>query len=85
MLVLGVFVLGFVALNASRLSLRVKPSWERYLAGPAGLIAGVMGGITNAHGTPLVVYFYALGSTRASSCARSRSPSSSTRRRSSSR
>ena len=61
MLVLGLFVLGFVALNASRFSLRVKPSWERYLAGPAGLVAGVMGGITNAHGTPLVVYFYALG------------------------
>lgn len=61
MLVLGLFVLGFVALNASRFSLRVKPSWEHYLAGPAGLVAGVMGGITNAHGTPLVVYFYALG------------------------
>jgi uncharacterized protein len=61
MLVLGLFVLGFVALNATRVSLRVNPSWEPYLAGPAGLVAGVMGGITNAHGTPLVLYFYALG------------------------
>ena len=61
MFVLGLFVLGFVALNATQVSLRVKPSWEPYLAGPAGLVAGVMGGITNAHGTPLVLYFYALG------------------------
>jgi uncharacterized membrane protein YfcA len=61
LLVLGVFVLAFVALNASRLAFRVHPAWERYLAAPAGLVAGVMGGITNAHGTPLVLYFYALG------------------------
>ena len=61
MLVLGLFVLAFVALNVSRLPFAVPPSWERYLAGPAGLVAGVMGGITNAHGTALVIYFYALG------------------------
>src|SRR5262245_16936018 len=61
MLVLGLFVIGFVALSATRLSPRVPPSWEPYLAGPAGLVAGMMGGITNAHGTPLVLYFYALG------------------------
>ena len=61
MLVLGAFVLTFVAINASRFSLRVPPSWERRLAAPMGLLAGVMGGITNAHGTPLVLYFYALG------------------------
>ncbi len=61
MLVLGLFVLAFVALNISRLPVRVPPSWERYLAAPAGLVAGVMGGITNAHGTALVIYFYALG------------------------
>lgn len=61
MLVLGLFVIGFVALSASRVSPRVNPAWERYLAAPVGLVAGVMGGITNAHGTPLVLYFYALG------------------------
>ena len=61
MLVLGVFVIGFVGLNLSKLSPRVNPTWERYLAAPAGLLAGVVGGITNAHGTPLVLYFYALG------------------------
>lgn len=83
MLVLGAFVLGFVALNASRLTIRVNPSWERYLAGPVGLVAGVMGGITNAHGTRSSSTSTRSGSTRASSCARSRWPSSSTRRRSS--
>jgi hypothetical protein len=61
MLVLGGFVIAFVLLSASRFSFRVNPSWERSLAAPAGLVAGVMGGITNAHGTPLALYFYALG------------------------
>jgi hypothetical protein len=61
LLVLGAFIIAFVALNVSRMSFRVNPAWERYLAAPAGLIVGVMGGITNAHGTPLVLYFYALG------------------------
>jgi uncharacterized membrane protein YfcA len=61
LLVLGVFVIAFVALNASRLALRVPPGWERFLAAPVGILAGVLGGITNAHGTPLVLYFYALG------------------------
>ena len=31
------------------------------LAAPVGLVAGIMGGITNAPGTPLAVYFIALG------------------------
>jgi uncharacterized membrane protein YfcA len=61
LLVLGAFVIVFVALNLSRLTVRVPPAWERYLAAPAGLLAGVVGGITNAHGTPLVLYLYALG------------------------
>ena len=33
------------------------------LAG-GGLVAGVVGGITNVPGTPLVLYFYALGLTK---------------------
>lgn len=61
MLVLGAFVVAFVALSAARVSVRVNPRWERHLAVPVGVLAGVMGGITNAHGTPLVIYFYALG------------------------
>src|SRR5262245_27587904 len=60
-LVLGAFIIAFVAINVFHLSPRVNPTWEPFLAAPAGLVAGVMGGITNAHGTPLVLYFYALG------------------------
>jgi len=35
--------------------------WERWLSAPAGFIAGVIGGITNAPATPLVLYFQAIG------------------------
>ena len=60
-LVLGSFVLLFVVLNATRFAPRVPAHWEWWLSAPAGLVAGVVGGITNVHGTPLVIYFYALG------------------------
>ena len=60
-LILGIFVLLFVVLNATRFAPRVPAHWERWLSAPAGLIAGVVGGITNVHGTTLVIYFYALG------------------------
>jgi uncharacterized membrane protein YfcA len=60
-LVLGATVLVFVALNATRWSPRVRPGWERWLAGPVGFAVGVIGGVTNVPGTPLVIYFYALG------------------------
>ena len=63
--ILGCFVLLFVALNATRFSPRVPPRWERWLAAPMGLVAGVVGGVTNGPGTPLVMYFYALGMTKA--------------------
>ena len=61
LLVLGAFIIVFVALNVSRWQFRVDPARERYLSVPAGLVVGIMGGITNAHGTPLVLYLYALG------------------------
>ena len=61
LLILGGFILVFVALNASRLALSVPPGWERFLSPPVGLVVGVIGGITNVPGTPLVPYFYALG------------------------
>jgi len=61
MLILGAFVLGFVALDLARFSPRVPAGWERLLAPPVGLAAGVMGGITNAPGTALALYFVALG------------------------
>lgn len=60
-LILGAFVVAFVLLNATRFSPRVAPSWEPWLSAPVGLLAGVVGGVTNVPGTPLVIYFYALG------------------------
>ncbi len=59
--VLGVFLLTFVGLNVAGLSPRIPPRWERWLSPPVGLLAGVLGGITNVPGTPLVIYFHALG------------------------
>lgn len=61
LLILGVFVVVFVAINVTRLRLHVAPHLERYLSPPVGLVAGVVGGVTNVPGTPLVLYFYALG------------------------
>jgi uncharacterized protein len=61
MLILGGFILTFVVLNVMRLSPRLPPHWEPWASPVAGFLAGVVGGITNVPGTPLVVYFYALG------------------------
>ncbi len=61
LLTLGIFVLLFVLINVSRPALRVRAGWAPYLPVPVGLLAGVVGGITNVQGTPLVLYFYALG------------------------
>lgn len=60
-LVLGATVVAFVLLNATRWTPRVRPGWERWLDPPVGFAAGVIGGVTNVPGTPLVIYFYALG------------------------
>ncbi len=60
-LVLSVFVLCYVALNATGLAPRVPAHWERRLSAPAGFLAGVLGGITNSPATPLVLYFQAIG------------------------
>jgi uncharacterized membrane protein YfcA len=59
--VLGVFVLLFVVLNVRRVAVHITPVRERWLAPVVGLVAGVVGGITNVPGTPLVIWFYALG------------------------
>jgi uncharacterized membrane protein YfcA len=60
-LVLGLFTLTFVALNATAFSPRLAPRWERPLGPIAGLVSGVVGGLTNTPGTALVMFFYALG------------------------
>ena len=59
--ILGVVVLGFVALNASRFAVRIPAGWQPWLGPPVGLAAGFLGGVTNVPGTLLVVYFSALG------------------------
>src|SRR5262245_25769700 len=61
MLTLGAFIVIFVALSASGVALRVPPRHERWISPFAGLITGIIGGITNVPGTPLVVYFHSLG------------------------
>jgi hypothetical protein len=61
MLILGAFILAFVALSVTRLSPRVPPRWEPWASPVVGFVAGVVGGVTNVPGTPLVLYFYALG------------------------
>jgi len=60
-LLLGGFVLGYVVLDRARFSPRVPAHWELRLAAPVGLVAGIMGGITNAPGTAIALYFVALG------------------------
>jgi len=60
-LVLGAFLLGYVVLDLARFSPRVPLGWERWLAAPVGVAAGIMGGITNAPGTPIALYLVALG------------------------
>jgi len=61
LLLLGCFVVSFVALNATRFSPRLPPAWEPIASPIVGFVAGVVGGITNVPGTPLAMYFYALG------------------------
>jgi len=60
-LLLGAFIVLFVALTAAGRSPRVDARWESWLSPIAGLLVGIVGGITNVPGTPLVMYFHALG------------------------
>jgi len=60
-LVLGLFTLAFVALNATSFSPRLAPASERWAGPLAGLVSGIVGGLTNTPGTVLVILFYALG------------------------
>jgi len=60
-LVLSLFILLFVVVSASGRSPRVPRASERWVSPLVGLVVGVIGGVTNVHGTPLVMYFVALG------------------------
>jgi uncharacterized membrane protein YfcA len=64
-LVLGAVILVFVALGLLRSFPRVPPAWEPWVSPLVGLGTGVIGGVTNVPGTPLVIYFYALGMDKA--------------------
>ena len=59
-LVLGGFIVAFVALSVTGVTPHVRRRWEPWASPLAGLLAGVVGGITNVPGTPLVMYFHAL-------------------------
>lgn len=61
LLLLGGFVVAFVAMNATRFSPRLPPTWEGVASPIVGFVAGLVGGVTNVPGTPLAMYFYALG------------------------
>ena len=58
---LGAVVLLYVALSMLGAAPRVAPRWERSVSPLVGFVAGVIGGVTNVPGTPLVMYFNALG------------------------
>lgn len=60
-LVLGLFTLAFVALNATSFSPRLSPESERTLGPAVGFVSGLVGGLTNTPGTALVIFYYALG------------------------
>ena len=60
-LILGVFVLLFVALSVTGLAPKIPPHWEPWLSPPAGFAAGVIGGVTNSPATALVLYFHGIG------------------------
>src|ERR671937_698459 len=61
LLLLGGFVLAFVALNATRFSPRLPPAWEPWAGPLAGLVAGGGGGGANRAGAPPPGFFFLPG------------------------
>lgn len=59
-LALGVMVLLYVGLDLLRISWRTPPEREVLVGPVVGLATGVLGGMTNAFGPPMVMYFYSL-------------------------
>lgn len=60
-LILSLCIVLFVAASASGRTPRVPREWERWVSPVVGFAVGVIGGVTNVPGTPLVMYFVALG------------------------
>jgi uncharacterized membrane protein YfcA len=60
-LTLGATVLVFVMLSATRPAWRLPARAERPLAPLIGLVAGVLGGLSNSPGVVLTPYLYAIG------------------------
>src|SRR5262245_30044484 len=54
--ILGAFIVAFVTLNAAGATLHVPRRLEPWLSPAAGFVVGLVGGITNVPGTPLVMY-----------------------------
>ena len=64
-LILGAVLLVFVVLAMTGATPTLPARREAWLSPMAGFVAGVVGGITNVPGTPLVMYFHALGLAKA--------------------
>lgn len=60
-LILSLCILLFVAVSVSGRLPSVPRRWEGWVSPLVGLVVGVIGGVTNVPGTPLVMYFLALG------------------------
>jgi uncharacterized protein len=61
LLVLGAVIMLFVTLNATGIAPRLPRRWETWFSPLVGFVVGIIGGITNVPGTPLVMYFQTLG------------------------
>jgi uncharacterized membrane protein YfcA len=59
-LTLGLTVLAFVLLSLARPAWRLSPEMERPVAPVVGLVAGILGGVTNTPAVVLTPFYYAL-------------------------
>jgi uncharacterized membrane protein YfcA len=62
---LGAVVLAGVLASLARPAWRVPARWEPVASPAVGFVVGVLGGVTNVPGTPLALYFQALGLSKA--------------------
>jgi uncharacterized membrane protein YfcA len=60
-LFLGVIIVLFVIMSWFKVVPRISRGWEGVLGPPLGLFSGVIGGLTNLSGYPLIIYFYSIG------------------------